>query len=213
MMILHTIQFSAVRQYYSQQFTYSPFSGVLQLNLSRVGIYVDDPGDHFAVVAFTKVVCHGETFELPLGCSDVIVGDTTDVFIFVDAFHASLSGVYTAWSDQTAAITKRTVQTPGLAGDIGPVTIVAMYEPATGKISYKHVASAFQGGRIVSEEEALKTAQDLATRASLDVTQLKLKVSNYTEHIRPEYQIDPSTGEFVFAAIPGFTSRGLKAGG
>jgi hypothetical protein len=84
-------------------------------------------------------------------------------------------------------------RTPRLAG----VTVVALYDPASGTIAHTHTVMQLEGGRAVSEDEAIEAARRHAQHLGHHVTELEVKLSRSHEHAARPHRIDPATGEFV----------------
>jgi len=72
----------------------------------------------------------------------------------------------------------------------------------TGKIAHVHSVTVFEGGRAVTEKEAVDTAKSLAKRAGRPIAELAVKVSKDLSHAHRPHHIDAKSGEFVPAATP-----------
>jgi len=80
---------------------------------------------------------------------------------------------------------------------VADIHVVALYHPETGKISHVHSVTVFEGGRAVSEKEAVETAKGLAKKAGHSIEGLAVKVSKDLMHGRKPHRIDVKSGEFV----------------
>ena len=65
-----------------------------------------------------------------------------------------------------------------------------------------HSVTVFEGGRAVTEKEAVDTAKSLAKRAGRPIAELAVKVSKDLSHAHRPHHIDAKSGEFVPAATP-----------
>jgi hypothetical protein len=85
----------------------------------------------------------------------------------------------------------------GNAPRISDVYAVVLYDPETGSIRHVHNVTVYEGGRSVSEEEAIETAVTRASQMGHRTESLKIKVSKDPRHGRSPHRIDPDTGDFV----------------
>ncbi|MCI0359364.1 MAG: hypothetical protein L0211_12875 [Planctomycetaceae bacterium] len=99
---------------------------------------------------------------------------------------------------------------PGLIEEAADFKAVAVYEPSAGKIVHMHIVKVFEGGRAVSEQEAVETAHREAKRLGHDIAKLRTKVSTDSKHATLPHRIDIKTGDFV--ALP-FEIGGLLTPG
>jgi hypothetical protein len=84
------------------------------------------------------------------------------------------------------------------------VKVVAFYEPNTGDIVFMHTVVTLQGGRTVSEGEAIEEAHRQASRIGLGMPHLKIKVSCDPKHALDSHRIELESGEFVRLSPPEF---------
>ena len=75
--------------------------------------------------------------------------------------------------------------------------VIALYDPETGRIHHCHTVHVHQGGREVSEKEAIEAAHRHARRMGHDTGHLKVKVSADPAHGHSPHVIDLRSGEFV----------------
>lgn len=94
------------------------------------------------------------------------------------------------------------VHRAGSAPEISDTKVVALFDPASGKIVYVHTVIVFRGGKAVSEQEAISRARANATRIGLPVGRLRVNVSSNLAHGTQPHRIDPSTNQFVALQIP-----------
>jgi hypothetical protein len=85
----------------------------------------------------------------------------------------------------------------GNAPNVSDVYAVVLYDPETGLIRHVHNVTVFEGGRPVSEEEAIQTAVTRAAQVGHRTESLKIKVSKDARHGRSPHRIDLNTGDFV----------------
>ena len=85
----------------------------------------------------------------------------------------------------------------GAAPRISHIHVVAVYDPNDGRIAHLHTVTVFEGGRVVSEKEAVSAAMALAQKAGHPVERLEAKVSNDAAHGKTPHRIDAKTGDFV----------------
>ncbi len=90
-----------------------------------------------------------------------------------------------------------TIHAVGSAPRLAGVTVVALYEPGSGKIAHVHTVVRLEGGREVSEDEAIEAARRHAESLGHRVAELEVKLSTRHEHAARPHRIDPETGEFV----------------
>lgn len=88
----------------------------------------------------------------------------------------------------------------GEAPRVSDVRVVALYDPQTGRIAHVHTVTVFEGGREVSEREAIETAKGQAERMGHRVEGLEVKVSRDPVHGRSPHRIDTASGEIVAVA-------------
>jgi hypothetical protein len=195
----------------SASFSCPPVSGVIHLALTHVGIYTEQTGEHYVGAEFIDVVDDGQLVDV--GEDDVqaavIVGAMTEADMLFYTEHAQGSAVFTVFSgpygDTNTPLKKGRTLTPRDAVDF---KVVALYEPHTGRIAHKHVVTVLEGGRAITEEEAIEKAKRRATQLDQDVIQLKSIISSNRRHAGPDYRnIDIHTGEFVASPIRGKLPR------
>jgi hypothetical protein len=100
----------------------------------------------------------------------------------------------------------------GRVPKVADTHVVALYHPQTGKISHVHSVTVFEGGRAVSEKEAVETAKALAKKAGHSVDTLSIKVSKDLMHGRKPHRIDVKTGDFVPLEMPKRRRAAASAG-
>jgi hypothetical protein len=88
----------------------------------------------------------------------------------------------------------------GTVPKVADTHVVALYHPVSGKILHMHSVTVFEGGRAVSQEEAIETAKKLASKTGLKIAGLEVKLSKDLNHARKPHRIDVKSGEFV--AVP-----------
>ena len=98
----------------------------------------------------------------------------------------------------------------GCAAKVVATQVIALYDPATGRIRHCHTVHVHKGGREVSEKEAIEAAHRQARRMGHDTAQLKVKVSNDPAHGHAPHVIDLHSGEFV-AVAPDVVRRDGKS--
>lgn len=85
----------------------------------------------------------------------------------------------------------------GRAPRVVATQVVALYDPATGRIHHCHTVHVHKGGREVSEKEAIEAAHRHARQCGHDTGHLKVKVSADPVHGHSPHAIDLRSGEFV----------------
>jgi hypothetical protein len=99
----------------------------------------------------------------------------------------------------------------GRAPAVSDTLVVALYHPDSGRIAHLHTVTVFEGGRAVTEKEAVDAARSHAARAGHPADRLKAKVSRDPAHGRGRHRIDPGSGAFVAApATPRRKASGPK---
>ncbi|HET8895242.1 MAG TPA: hypothetical protein VFM96_14210 [Gaiellaceae bacterium] len=84
------------------------------------------------------------------------------------------------------------------------VKVVALFDPADGRIVHKHVVRVFEGGRAIGDDEAIQTARDQAGRAGHTAAdELEVLVSSNAEHAARPHRIDLATKDFVLLTYAG----------
>lgn len=87
---------------------------------------------------------------------------------------------------------------------VADVHVVALYDPASGHIWHLHTVTVFEGGRHVSEEEAVAKAKELAKKQGHPVDRLHVKTAKDAAFARRPHRIDVRSGKFVLlTARPG----------
>lgn len=84
----------------------------------------------------------------------------------------------------------------GAAPPLGQVTVVALYEPGTGRIVHRHSAMVFGEGETFPHDEVVASAQAHAAQAGHTVEELMVTTSSDPAHCEGHHRIDPATGEF-----------------
>lgn len=85
----------------------------------------------------------------------------------------------------------------GIAPKVADYWVIALYNSDSGAIRHLHTVTVFEGGHRVAETEAIQRAQDMASKAGHDISQLKHRVSKRFEHGHRPHRIDLKTGDFV----------------
>ena len=183
-------------------YTHPPRSVVMQVGLSGRADYTQtEPGDPVlrAFAFFTSFTAAGVETDLtvaPLyGASQFRANDLTEVHAQLIAENCGANAVVTQFSrlatmpandSVDAAVQSRTV---------------AFLNPANGTIKYKHVVKVFAGGRTVSEQEAIDTAKSNATRFSVDIAGLEMKITTDDENAALAQRVDIKTGAFASSPL------------
>jgi hypothetical protein len=84
----------------------------------------------------------------------------------------------------------------GRAPKVVATHVVALYDE-TGRIHHSHTVHIHEGGRSISEDEAVEGAYRHAGRLGHDTSRLKLKISKNPDHGHFPHAIDLTSGEFV----------------
>lgn len=84
----------------------------------------------------------------------------------------------------------------GRAPKVVDTHVVALYDE-TGRIHHSHTVHVHQGGRGISEDEAIQAAYRHARGLGHDTSRLQLKVSKNPEHGHFPHAIDLNSGKFV----------------
>jgi len=95
----------------------------------------------------------------------------------------------------------------GNARRISDIHVVAVYDPESGRIAHLHTVTVFEGGRSVSEKEAVSAAMTFAQKAGHQVQRFKTKVSKDARHGKSPHRIDVRSGDFV-AVSPEAEAKG-----
>jgi hypothetical protein len=90
----------------------------------------------------------------------------------------------------------------GRAPKVIATRVVALYDAETGRIHHCHTVHIHEGGREVTEQEAIKAAHGHARRLGHDTARLKVKLSGNPEHGHFPHAIDMASGEFVAISKP-----------
>lgn len=85
----------------------------------------------------------------------------------------------------------------GRAPMVVATQVVALYDPATGRIHHCHTVHVHKGGREVREKEAIEAAQHRARQMGHKTEHLKVKLSANPAHGHSPHVIDLRSGEFV----------------
>jgi hypothetical protein len=81
-------------------------------------------------------------------------------------------------------------------------TVVALYDPASGRIHHVHTVHRHEGGEELSESAVIAQAQRHAKQLGHDVDHLNAKVSSRAEYGHVPHRIDLRTGAFVALETP-----------
>jgi hypothetical protein len=76
------------------------------------------------------------------------------------------------------------------------VQVVALYDPATGKIRHLHMISTLTGAKPPAEADAIAEAKARAARHA-GADKLEAALSNDPQHALQPHSIDPATKAFV----------------
>jgi len=90
----------------------------------------------------------------------------------------------------------------GRVPSVTDVQVIALYDAATGDIVHTHSVTVLEGGRMISERDAVEAAKTAARRAGHSVEALEVKTSKNPEHGLTPYRIDVRSGEFVPIEMP-----------
>jgi hypothetical protein len=90
----------------------------------------------------------------------------------------------------------------GRVPNVTDVHVVALYDPSTGDIVHAHSVTVLEGGRPISEREAVEAAKTAARRAGHSIEALEVKTSKSLEHGLTPHRIDLKSGEFVSVEMP-----------
>ena len=183
-------------------YTHPPRSVVMQISLSgRADFTQTEPGDPMfrGVAFFSSFIAGGVKTDLmaaPLfGAAQFRANNVTEVSGQLIAENCGANAVVTQFNRagddaferfRDAAVQSRTV---------------AFLNPANGTIKYKHVVKVFAGGRTVSEQEAIDTAKSNATRFSVDITGLEMKITTDDENAALAQRVDTKTGAFASSPL------------
>jgi hypothetical protein len=183
-------------------YTHPPRSVVMQVSLSgRADFTQTEPGDPMlrGFAFFSSFIAGGVKTDLmaaPLfGAAQFRANNLTEVSGELIAENCGASAVVTQFNrlatmpsndSVDAAVQSRTV---------------AFLNPANGTIKYKHVVKVFAGGRTVSEQEAIDTAKSNATRFSVDIAGLEMKITTDDENAALAQRIDIKTGAFTSSPL------------
>jgi hypothetical protein len=85
----------------------------------------------------------------------------------------------------------------GEAAKIVETTVVALYDPASGRIHHTHTVHVHEGGRRVPETQAIQAAYRHARDLGHECDRLTPTVSTHLEHGHLPHRIDPATKAFV----------------
>jgi hypothetical protein len=77
------------------------------------------------------------------------------------------------------------------------VQVVALYDPANGKIKHLHMVTTLSGATPLSHEDAIMEAKTRASRRNPNVEDLGVALSNDPEHCHRPHCIDLKTNAFV----------------
>jgi hypothetical protein len=88
----------------------------------------------------------------------------------------------------------------GRAPKVSDIHVVALFDPKTGNIRHVHTITVFEGGRAISERQAIESARAQAAKSGLKTEGLEIKTSRDAVHGRFPHRIDLKSKEFV--ALP-----------
>ncbi len=89
------------------------------------------------------------------------------------------------------------VVSAGVAAEVTRTIVVALYDPASGRIRHLHQVLVHEGAAEVTDASAVEAAQAHARRLGHDPDVLKVAVSRDAAHGRTSHRIALATGEFV----------------
>ncbi len=89
------------------------------------------------------------------------------------------------------------VVSAGVAAEVTRTWVVALYDPASGRIRHLHHVLVHEGAAEVTEAAAVAGAQAHARRLGHEPGALRVAVSRDPEHGRAPHRIAADTGEFV----------------
>jgi hypothetical protein len=201
-MILMTDEMRAWGYIATTLYTHPPRSVVMQISLSgRADFTKIDPSDPMlrGVGFFNSFIADGVKTDLmaaPLfGAAQFRANNLTEVSAELIAENCGASAVVTQFNrlatmpsndSVDAALQSRTV---------------AFLNPANGTIKYKHIVKVFAGGRTVSEQEAIDTAKSNATRFSVNIAGLEMKVTTDDENAALAQRVDTKTGAYASSPL------------
>jgi hypothetical protein len=91
----------------------------------------------------------------------------------------------------------------GKAPKISVTHIVAVYDPADGRVFHMHHAVVFEGGKSISQEQASREAVESAKRHGHDTEKLKtLLADGYDRRGGGRFRVDLGTKKLVALAPP-----------
>ncbi len=96
----------------------------------------------------------------------------------------------------------------GLAPLIADVHVVALYEPSDGRIVHLHAVVVCEGGRPISEQDAIDEARSHAAKRNRRPERLMVSVSKDISHASRPHRIDVRSGAF----LPVTSIRALRNG-
>ncbi|RSL16282.1 hypothetical protein EDE15_1793 [Edaphobacter aggregans] len=202
------VEVSATNFVQSLHYTFGQTSLIVTISLSAIENFA---GPGFAAAYFIAVKQVGLPVEqfptdggIFVGPAQIRKDDLTDVFGVLWTANCGAKAVvnFFAWprvNNISADPSTHTAQSPRRERvlDVAQQMVVTLYEPHSGYVKHRHLVTMFAGGRVVSEEEAIETANKEALRFGHLAAELKMKVSSDYEYIRHCNRIDLNTGEFV----------------
>lgn len=174
-------------------YTHPPRSVVMQASLSTRADFTTS-GLFRATVHFTSYMAGGVETDLmaaPIfGAAQFQANNLTEVRGRLMADLCGAKAVISQFNRAATVSAGDSVDAPATS------SVVAFHRPENDTIAYKHVVKVFAGGRAVSEQEAIDMARSNATRFSLDLSQLEMKVTSDPGAARAQ-RIDTKTGAFI----------------
>ncbi len=162
----------------TSHYTHPPRSVVMQVHLSgRADFTQTTPGDPMfrGVAFFTSFIAAGVETDLMaaprFGASQFRADNLTEVRAELIAENCGVTAVATQFS------LLPTMPRGDFIDAAFQGRTVTFVNPANGTTRYQHIVKLFAGGRSVSEQEAVDTARSNASRFSLDITHLEMKIT------------------------------------
>jgi len=162
----------------TSHYTHPPRSVVMQVHLSgRADFTQTTPGDPVfrGIAFFSSFIAAGVETDLMaaprFGASQFRADNVTEVRAELIAENCGVTAIATQFSLRAALPHGDSIDA---AFQSRTVTFV---NPANGTTRYQHIVKVFAGGRSVSEQEAVDTARSNASRLSLDIAHLEMKIT------------------------------------
>jgi hypothetical protein len=187
-------------------FVTAPISAAVQIGLSSR----KDIEEGIVPISSATAVLYGfkqqnGSFELfdDAFLSSFFEGDLVEVWGYLSADRCLAAAVvnFFIWSSglkkEETLVKKRRLAASINGPELEDIKVVVLYDESSGKIAHMHAVFGFEGGRTVSEQEAIDVARRQAMRFGREVSRLKVKVSNNRALVQHPHRFDPETGEFV----------------